>query len=276
MENIVDTLIEFGTVYGLRIIGALIIFVVGRWVAKLGRRVVEGMMTRGQIDSTLVKFTGNVTYGLLIVVAVLAALNQVGVQTTSFIAIIGAAGLAIGFALQGSLSNFAAGIMLIAFRPFKVGDFILAAGEAGTVEEVALFTTQLRTPDNKNIILPNSGITGGNITNFSANDTRRVDLVIGVSYSDDLKKVKAVLTDIVEKEERVLKDPAPTIGVLELADSSINFAVRPWVKASDYWGVYFDMLQGIKERFDEEAISIPFPQRDIHVYRDASSLEASA
>lgn len=276
MEDISSMIMEYVTLYGLRLLGALLLFVVGRWIAALARKIIERMLTKSEVDTTLVKFTGNLTYGLLMVVVVLAALNQIGVQTTSFVAIIGAAGLAIGFALQGSLSNFAAGIMLIVFRPFKVGDFIMAGGEAGIVEEIALFTTQMRSPDNKTIIVPNSGITGGNITNFSAKDTRRIDLVIGVSYQDDLKKVKAVLSDILTNDERVLKDPAPTIGVVELADSSIDFAVRPWVKASDYWAVYFDTLQTIKERFDAEAISIPFPQRDIHVYRDASSLAASA
>ncbi len=276
MEDITSMIMEYATLYGFRLLGAILIFIVGRWVAALARKVIERMMTKSEVDTTLVKFTGNLTYGLLMVVVVLAALNQIGVQTTSFIAIIGAAGLAIGFALQGSLSNFAAGIMLIVFRPFKVGDFIMAGGEAGIVEEIALFTTQMRSPDNKTIIVPNSGITGGNITNFSTKDTRRIDLVIGVSYQDDLKKVKAVLSDILTNDERVLKDPAPTIGVVELADSSIDFAVRPWVKASDYWAVYFDTLQTIKERFDAEDISIPFPQRDIHVYRDASSLAASA
>ncbi len=276
MENILDTLLEYGAIYGIRVLGAILILFIGRWIAGLLRRLVERTMNKSQVDATLVKFTGNLVFAILMVVVVLAALNQIGVQTTSFIAIIGAAGLAVGFALQGSLSNFAAGVMLIVFRPFKVGDFIQGAGEAGIVEEIALFTTQLRTPDNKTIIVPNSKITGDNITNFSAKDTRRVDLVIGVSYQDDLKKVKTVLTDILEKDERILKDPAPTIGVVALADSSIDFAVRPWVKAPDYWGVYFDTLQTVKERFDAEGISIPFPQRDIHVYRDESSLAASA
>lgn len=276
VENIMEMVAEYATRYGIRLLGAILIFIVGRWVATLIRKGVEGAMGKSHVDATLVKFTGNFVYGILMVVVVLAALNQIGVQTTSFIAIIGAAGLAIGFALQGSLANFAAGIMLIVFRPFKVGDFVQAAGEGGIVEEISLFTTQMRTPDNKTIIIPNAGITGGNITNFSAKDTRRIDLTIGVSYSDDLKKVKEVLADILEKDERILRDPAWTIGVVALADSSIDFAVRPWVKASDFWSVYFDTLQTIKERFDAEDISIPFPQRDIHVYRDPSSLAASA
>lgn len=275
-EQILEKLVEYATLYGVRLLGALLIFIVGRWVAALIRKIVEGAMGKSKVDATLVKFSGNLIYGILMVVIVLAALNQIGIQTTSLVAIIGAAGLAVGFALQGSLANFAAGVMLIIFRPFKVGDFVQAGGEAGIVEEISLFTTQMRTPDNKTIIIPNSGITGGNITNFSAKDTRRVDLVIGVSYRDDLKKVKEVLADILEKDERVLKDPAWTIGVVALGDSSIDFAVRPWVNAADYWGVYFDTLQTVKERFDAEGISIPFPQRDIHIYRDPSSLSASA
>lgn len=260
----------------MRLVGAILIFLVGRWVAGLVRKVLENMMTKSHVDATLVKFTGNFTYSILLVVVVLAALNQIGVQTTSFIAIIGAATLAIGFALQGSLSNFAAGVMLIIFRPFKVDNFVQAGGEAGIVEEIGIFTTQMRTPDNKTIIVPNSKITGDNITNFSAKDTRRVDLTIGVSYGDDLKKVKAVLADILANDARVLKDPEPTIGVVALADSSIDFAVRPWVNATDYWGVYFDTLQAVKERFDAEGISIPFPQRDLHIHRDEASLSASA
>jgi len=276
MSESIASIMEQLPVYGLKLLGAVLILLVGRWVATLLRKLIERSMDKGQVDATLVKFTGNLVYALLMVVVVLAALNQVGVQTTSFIAILGAAGLAIGFALQGSLSNFAAGVMLIVFRPFKVGDFVSAAGEAGIIEEISLFTTQLRTGDNKTIIVPNSGVTGGNITNFSAKDTRRVDLTIGVSYRDDLKKVKEVLADILDQDARVLKDPAVTIGVLALGESSVDFAVRPWVKASDYWGVYFDTLQTIKERFDAEGISIPFPQRDIHVYRDPASLSASA
>jgi small conductance mechanosensitive channel len=276
VEKIVGTILELGTVYGLRLAGAIVIFFVGKWVAKLLRQVVERMMTRSKVDATLVKFTGNLVYAILMVVVVLAALNQIGVQTTSLIAVIGAAGLAVAFALQGSLANFAAGVMLIIFRPFKVGDFIQGGGEAGIVEEIGLFTTQMRTPDNKTIIVPNSNVTGGNITNFSAKDTRRVDLTIGVSYSDDLKKVKAVLADILAQDERILKDPEATIGVVALGESSIDFAVRPWVNAGDYWDVYFHTLQTIKERFDAESISIPFPQRDIHIYRDPASLSASA
>jgi small conductance mechanosensitive channel len=206
------------------------------------------------------------TYIALLVFVVLAALGQLGIQTTSFIAVIGAAGLAIGLALQGSLSNFAAGFLMIIFRPFKVGDYIEGAGVAGTVEVIQIFTTQLKTPDNKTVIIPNAALTAGNITNYSAKGTRRVDLVFGIGYGDDIDHAKNVIMDVLAKEERILKDPATTIGVVELADSSVNFAVRPWVKADDYWNVYFNLTENIKKSFDSEGISIPFPQRDVHMY----------
>jgi small conductance mechanosensitive channel len=265
-SNILPRLQELVAFYGLKIVAAIVIFIVGRWVAKALRRLAVRMMTRAKVEETLVSFVGNLTYVGLLVFVIIAALNQLGVQTTSFIAIIGAAGLAIGLALQGSLANFAAGVLMIIFRPFKVGDYIEAAGVAGVVEEIEIFTTQLRTPDNKTIIIPNAGITGGNITNYSAKDTRRVDMVIGVGYGDDLIQVREILEDILAKDDRVLDDPAPTIAVLELGDSSVNFAVRPWVNTADYWGAYFDLTETVKKRFDEEGISIPFPQRDVHLY----------
>ncbi len=273
LSNIIPKLQEWAAFYSLKIVAAVAIFIVGRWIAKLLRNLVERMMTKGKVDEALVKFVGNITYVALIVIVVIAALNQLGIQTTSFIAIIGAAGLAIGLALQGSLANFAAGVLMIIFRPFKVGDYVEGAGAAGTVEEISIFTTVLKSPDNKIIIVPNAKITGDNIVNYSAKDSRRLDLVIGVSYSDDLQKVKEVLYDILKNEDRILKDPAPTIGVLELADSSVNFAVRPWVRTGDYWTLFFDLKEKIKERFDAESISIPFPQQDVHLYevkREAS------
>jgi len=273
LSNIIPKLQEWAAFYSLKIVAAVAIFIVGRWIAKLLRNLVERMMTKGKVDETLVKFVGNITYVALIVIVAIAALNQLGIQTTSFIAIIGAAGLAIGLALQGSLANFAAGVLMIIFRPFKVGDYVEGAGAAGTVEEISIFTTVLKSPDNKIIIVPNAKITGDNIVNYSAKDSRRLDLVIGVSYSDDLQKVKEVLYDILKNDDRILKDPAPTVGVLELADSSVNFAVRPWVRTGDYWTLFFDLKEKIKERFDAESISIPFPQQDVHLYevkREAS------
>ena len=265
-SNILPKLQELVAFYGLKIVAAIVIFIVGRWVARALKRLTVRMMTKAEIDETLISFVGNLTYVVLLIFVIIAALNQLGIQTTSFIAIIGAAGLAIGLALQGSLANFAAGVLMIIFRPFKVGDYVEAAGVAGVVEQVQIFTTQLKTPDNKTIIIPNASVTGGTITNFSAKDTRRVDMVIGVGYGDDLKKVREILEDILAKDDRILKDPEPTIGVMELADNSVNFAVRPWVKSEDYWGVYFDSTETVKRRFDEEGISIPYPQRDVHLY----------
>jgi small conductance mechanosensitive channel len=265
-NNIISSLQTFAAFYGLKIIAAIVIFVVGRWVARALRNAIKKMMAKGDVDETLISFVGNLTYITLLAFVIIAALNQLGIQTTSFIAVIGAAGLAIGLALQGSLANFAAGVLMIIFRPFKAGDYIEGAGVAGTVEEIQIFATQLKTPDNKTIIVPNAKMMGDNITNYSAKDTRRVDMVIGVGYGDDLKKVREILEDILAKDDRFLEDPAPTIGVLELGDNSVNFAVRPWVKKEDYWGAYFDVTETIKRRFDEEGISIPYPQRDVHLY----------
>jgi small conductance mechanosensitive channel len=265
-NNIIPSLQTFAAFYGIKIIAAIVIFVVGRWVARALRNMIKKMMAKGNVDETLISFVGNLTYITLLAFVIIAALNQLGIQTTSFIAVIGAAGLAIGLALQGSLANFAAGVLMIIFRPFKAGDYIEGAGVAGTVEAVQIFATQLKTPDNKTIIVPNAKMMGDNITNYSAKDTRRVDMVIGVGYGDDLKKVREILEDILAKDDRVLEDPAPTIGVLELGDNSVNFAVRPWVKKEDYWGAYFDVTETVKRRFDEEGISIPFPQRDVHLY----------
>ena len=259
--------IEFSATYGIKIILAIVLFFIGKRIASWLSKMTKNALTKGRMDPTLVSFVGNIVNALLLAAVVIAVLDVVGIQTTSLVAVIGAAGLAIGLALQGSLANFASGVMLIIFRPFRQGDFITAGGESGIVEEVTLFTTSMRTPDNKAIIIPNAAITSGSITNFSAKPTRRVDLVYGVSYSDDLKKVKEVIWDVLNADERILKDPAPTVGLLELADSSVNFAVRPWVNASDYWGVYFDLNEAIKLRFDKEGISIPFPQHDVHLFK---------
>jgi small conductance mechanosensitive channel len=226
------------------------------------------MMEKKDVAPVVNSFVCSLAYTTLLIFVVIAALAQVGIQTTSLIAILGAASLAIGLALQGSLANFAAGVLLIIFRPFKGGDYVECGGTAGAVEEIQIFTTQLSSPDNKKIIIPNAKVLGDNITNYSAKETRRVDLVIGVGYTDDLQKVEQVLQDVLAKDERVLKDPAPTIAVMELADSSVNFAVRPWVKTADYWSVYFDLTKKIKLRFDAEGIAIPFPQRDVHLYQE--------
>jgi len=270
MENVnylIEKAQEVIAVFGLKIVAAIVIFVVGRWIAIALKKVTVRLMEKSKVEPTLVSFVGHLIYFALLTFVILAALGQLGVQTTSFIAVIGAAGLAIGLALQGSLANFAAGVLMLIFRPFKVGDFIEAAGTAGTVEEIQIFTTQLKTPDNKTIIIPNSKITADNITNISAKPTRRVDFVFGVSYSDDIDRVKELIADVLAQDSRILPEPSPTIALVQLADSSVNFAVRPWVKASDYWDVFFDINERMKKRFDAEGINIPFPQRDVHLYQ---------
>lgn len=258
--------------WGINIITALVIFLIGKKVARIATNAIERVMRKSKMDETLTNFLGNVLYTLALAFVCIAALSQLGVETTSLAAILAAAGLAVGLALQGSLSNLAAGVMLIAFRPFSAGNFVEVAGTSGTVLEVNIFNTKLKTPDNKIVIVPNGNILGGNITNFSAMDTRRVDMVFGTGYGDDLLKAKQVLTDIIAQDDRILKDPEPVIAVSELGDSSVNFVVRPWVKSEDYWSVYFDMHETVKLRFDEEGISIPFPQRDVHVYQEAVAL----
>lgn len=257
--------VSFAMTYGLKIIGALLIFVIGMWMAKRIQKILVALMKKKKVDDTLQTFLENLVYILLMIVIVLASLSALGVETTSFIAILGAAGLAIGLALQGTLGNVGSGVILISFRPFKVGDFVAAGGETGTIGSITLFATTLLTPDNKVITIPNSTIAGGNITNFSAKETRRLSLIFSIGYGDDLKLAKSVLQEIITSDPRVLSEPAPFVGVLELGESSVNFAFRPWVKSEDYWGVHFDMQEKVKLTFDEKGISIPFPQMDIHL-----------
>jgi small conductance mechanosensitive channel len=266
MEEWLPKVMELITFYGLKIIAALVVFIVGRWIARGVEKLIARILTRKNVDPTVVSFVEHLVYIGLITFVIIAALAQLGIQTTSFIAVIGAAGLAIGLALQGSLANFAAGFLMIIFKPFKAGDYIDGGGAAGTVEKIEVFTTQLKTVDNKVVIIPNAKMMGDNIVNYSAKDTRRVDLDFGVSYGDDIDKVRKILADVVKNESRVLKDPETMIIVKELADSSVNFQVRAWTKTADYWGVYFDMVETVKKQFDASGISIPFPQRDVHVY----------
>ena len=251
--------------WGLNILFALLIFIVGKYLVGVITRLVKKLMEKAHMDKILVNFIGSIIKTVLFLFVVIAALDQLGVNTTSLIALIGAAGLAIGLALQGSLQNLASGVMLIVFRPFKDGDFVEAGGTMGVVEEIGIFTTKMRTGDNKEVIVPNGQIFGGIITNYSKRDTRRVDMVFGIGYGDDIRKAKEVITSIIEADERILKDPAPLIAVGELADSSVNFNVRPWVKSGDYWSVYFDLNEKIKMAFDDNGISIPFPQMDVHI-----------
>ncbi len=267
VESISTTVVGWATLYGVKLIVALLIFVVGKWLAKKLSRVAERLMKSREVDAALVNFTSSLVYYALLIFVVIAALGQVGIQTASFVAIVGAAGLAIGLAMQGSLSNFAAGVLIIIFKPFKIGDFVEMAGVAGVIENIMIFTTEMKTGDNKKVIVPNSSVLGGVITNYSANDTRRIDLVMGIGYNDDIDKAKRVLEEIINADERILKDPAPLIAVSELADSSVNFAVRPWVKSGDYWAVYFALHETVKKRFDQEGISIPYPQQDVHLHK---------
>lgn len=258
-----------GMDFGIKLITALLIFWIGRMIARFIQRGLRKLMQSQEVDKVLESFISNLAYWALMTFIIVAAISAIGVQTTSFIAVIGAAGLAIGLAMQGALANFAAGVLIVLFRPYRVGDWVEAAGIAGTVKEVSILTTTLTTGDNKRIIVPNSQIMGNIITNYSANETRRVDMVFGVSYSDDLDKVRSVLKEVVEADERVLADPPVNISVAALADSSVNFNVRPWVKTADYWGVMWDVTEAVKKRFVQEGISIPFPQRDIHIIRES-------
>jgi small conductance mechanosensitive channel len=256
-----------GVDLGLKILLALAIFIIGRWVAKALRNRIKKTMEARKVDPALVSFGTNIIYYVLVIAVTLAAVQQLGFQTTSLVAILGAAGLAVGLALGGALSNFASGVLIILFRPFKIGDFIDAGGQAGVVEEIGVLVTILRSPDNKKIIQPNTSIMSGAIINVTANDTRRVDMTVGVSYTDDLDKVQNIILDVLNADERILKDPAPQVVVAELADSSVNFNVRPWCATGDYWGVFFDFQKAIKQRLDNEGVSIPFPQQDVYMHQ---------
>jgi len=265
MEAFIEKLITFGTEYGLKVVGAILILIVGRVAAGILRKIVRAVMEKAKTDESIISFASSLTYILVMTFTVLAALAKFGVQTTSFVAILGAAAFAIGFAMQGSLSNFASGVMTLVFRPYKVGDYVEGAGIAGTVKELSLFTTTIDTPDNIKIIVPNSRIYGDTIKNYSAHDTRRVDLVVGIGYGSSIEKAQEVLTSLMNGDERILSEPAPQIAVSELADSSVNLVVRPWVKRDDYWPVRFDLTRKIKEAFDENGIEIPFPQQVVHM-----------
>lgn len=259
--------------WGINIIFALIIFIVGRWISKILVNLLKKGLIRANMDVILVSFVGSIVATLLLLFVIIAALNQLGVNTTSLIALLGAAGLAIGLALQNSLQNFASGVMLIIFRPFKLGDFIEAGGTTGVVESISIFTTILRTGDNREVIVPNGAIYNGTITNYNARDTRRIDMVFGIGYDDDLKKAKAIIKRLLDTDKRVLKDPAALIAVAELADSSVNFNVRPWVKSEDYWNVKFDLTERVKLAFDATGISIPYPQMDLHINKQEQEQE---
>ena len=269
MDEIIKKVGEYlatnGVAFALNLAAAAAIFMIGRWVARLISNLVGKAMLKAKVDRTLTDFVDSLVYAVLLIFVIIAALARLGIPMTSAIALVGAAGLAVGLALQGSLANFAAGMILIFFKPFKVGDFIEVGGAKGIVKQIQIFSTILDTPDNICVIIPNAKVTGDNIFNYTVNGTRRVDLVIGVSYEDDLKRAQEVISEVLASDERVLKDPASTVAVHELGDSSVNFVVRPWVKAVDYWDAYFDITTKIKLSLDANGISIPFPQRDVHI-----------
>jgi small conductance mechanosensitive channel len=264
ISGLVDTYV---IPWSINIVMALIIYVIGRIIVKILVNLFGKVMARSKYDDMLVDFVKAILNSILMLFVIVASLDRLGVDTTSLVAILGAAGLAIGLSLQGSLQNFAAGVMLLVFRPFKAGDFVEAGGTAGVVKSISIFTTIMTTPDNKEIIVPNGSIYSGNITNYSAKPTRRVDMVVGISYDSDLRKAKAILNEMVAADERILKDPEPKVAVSELADSSVNFIVRPWVASADFWAVKWDFTEAVKLRFDQEGIIIPYPQMDVHLHK---------
>ena len=268
--------------FGIQLASAIAILFAGRWLARLAKRFVKKVMTKAQIEPTLTSFACNILFYGIMAFVVLVALGQLGIETTSLVAVLGAAGLAVGLALQGSLTNFAAGIIIIIFHPFRVGDRIDADGYSGYVTEIQLFTTNIRTLDNRALVVPNGILTEGSLVNYSTLGKLRLDLVVGVDYSADIDRVKQVLSEVLAAESKVLQNPKPTIGLLEMADSSLNFAVRPWVSSEDYVPARFVIQEAIKKRLDAEGINIPFPQRDVHVFNAPAptpagmSLSASA
>jgi len=265
VNEFVEELRQGATAFGPDAIGALVILLVGWWIARILGRLTRRILTRSEVEPTLVSFAGNLSYMAVLAFVVVSTLGRLGINTASLAAVIAAAGLAIGFALQGSLANFAAGVLLILFRPIRAGDFVEVAGVSGSVDEIQVFHTTLTTPDNKKVIIGNAAVTGSTITNYSAMATRRIDLVLGIGYGDDLKRAKQVLSDLASADSRVHQNPAPTIAVLELGDSSVNIAFRVWVNSADYWGVRFDLIEGVKLAFDAAGIEIPFPQTDVHM-----------
>jgi small conductance mechanosensitive channel len=270
-ETAVATAVEMVSNWGLQVIGAIAVLIIGRWIAGIIRKAVRRSLNRGNIDESLIPFLESMAYYVVITVTIIAVMNLFGIETTSLIAVVGAAGLAVGLALQGTLSNFAAGAMLLVFRPFKIGDFVEVGGSAGSVSQIGVFTTTLNTPDNVVILIPNSQVYGQSIKNYSGNDTRRVDMVMGISYGDDIGKAIEIIKAIIARDDRVLADPEPVVAVAELGDSSVNIVVRPWSKGSDYWGLKFDLTRAFKEELEAAGCSIPFPQRDVHVIDEANA-----
>jgi small conductance mechanosensitive channel len=252
--------------YGVRLILAILVFIIGKWLSEKISQLGANLMDKKGVDPTLTKFLKNIVYYILITAVVIAAAGQLGINTTSFLTVLAAASLAIGLALKDSLANFSSGVMLILFRPFRIGDWVTVAGETGKIEEITVFNTVMTTGDNQKKIIPNGAISNATITNINANPTRRIDLVIGIGYDDDIRKAKQTLEKIIGEDERILQEPAATVAVSALGESSVDLVVRPWVNTGDYWNVYFALIEKIKLTFDEEKISFPYPQRDIHLY----------
>jgi small conductance mechanosensitive channel len=255
------------TTWGLRVVGALAVLVIGRAVARRVRKTMTGLLEKRGADATLIPFITGLVYAMCMAFVMIAVLGLFGIPTASFVAVLGAAGLAVGLAMQGTLSNFAAGVMLLVFRPFKVGDLVETAGAMGVVAEIGIFTTTLNTPDNIRVVVPNSDAFGGTIKNYHGNDTRRIDLIMGVSYDDDLAVAQQTIVDTIGQTPGVLADPAPVVAIHELADSSVNFVVRPWCATNDYWVVRWDLTKRLKASLEAAGCSIPYPQRDVHLYR---------
>jgi small conductance mechanosensitive channel len=267
LEALWALITQSATAWGMKLVSAVAIFIIGRMIARWGRALVRAALQRGNVDTTLIPFVSSLAYYGIVMVVVIAALGAVGIQTASLVAVLGAAGLAVGLAMQGTLSHFASGVMLLMFRPFKVGDYVEAGGVSGTVKNIGIFTTTLTTPDNVAITMPNSAVWGQTITNYAANDTRRVDMVMGISYDDSIQTAIDTIQRIVSADHRVLDDPAPVIAVAELADSSVNLVVRPWCKREDYWNVRFDLTRTLKEELEAAGCSIPYPQQDVHLHQ---------
>lgn len=265
-----DIAITYASEYGLKMVAAILIFVIGKWAVKKLTALSKTLMEKAKVDKTLVEFVESLVYFVLLMMVIFASLNALGINTTSFLAIFGAAGLAIGLALQGSLANVGAAVLIIIFRPFKVGDFVEAGGATGTVEDVNLFSTIIAPLDNRTVIVPNASIIGGNITNYSMKPQRRVDHVFGIGYDDDLRLAKNTLMEIMTSDKRILQDPAPFVAVSELGDNSVNFTTRAWVETADYWDVYFEMIEKVKLTFDEKGISFPYPQMDVHLDKEGN------
>lgn len=268
MDKYIEKIINLGIEYGPKLIGAILVLLLGLWIIKLITKTVAKLMKKRNVDPSLASFIRSMTNILLKVLLVISVMGMVGIEMTSFIAILGAAGLAVGMALSGTLQNFAGGVIILIFKPFKVGDYIEAQGYAGTVHEIQLFNTLLKTVDNKIVIIPNGGLSTSSMINYSAEPLRRVDWTFGIGYGDDIDKAKAVIFKLIEADKRILKDPEPFAAVSELADSSVNFAVRVWVKGEDYWGVFFAMNETVYKTFSAENLNIPFPQMDVHVHQN--------